>query len=69
MTGRDEIRDLIVAAAEGAAGSLAALQSAGAHLEDFEVEMGLGEGASEVAAAVRFTLAVRPPGAAPDPDR
>jgi hypothetical protein len=68
MTGRDEVRDLIVAAAEGAAGSLAALQSAGVHLEDFEVEMGLGEGGSEVAAAVRFTLVTRPAADGP-PDR
>lgn len=64
MAGRSDIRDLIVAAAEGAAGGLAALQSAEAavRLEDFEVDLGLNlEGVPEgLSAAVRFTLAAIP---------
>jgi hypothetical protein len=63
MAGRSDIRDLILAAAEGAAGGLTALRStdAAVRLEDFEVELGLAEegGAGMpggLSAAVRFTL-------------
>ena len=60
MTGRDEIRDVILGAAEGATGSVAMLGEAGvaAAIEDFDVEVSLGFGSEGPTAVVRFTLVV-----------
>jgi hypothetical protein len=51
MPGREEIRDLILGAAEGAAG---AAESLGARVEDFDVEVRLDDGG--VGAVMRFSL-------------
>ncbi|MCB2222825.1 MAG: hypothetical protein KQH83_01520 [Actinobacteria bacterium] len=58
MPGRDEIREMILGAAEGATGSVAALGSAGipAAVEDFDVEVVLGEEGRGLTAVVRFTV-------------
>ena len=63
MAGMGELRDLICAATEGAAGALAALRAAGfaVALDDFAVEVsyadGYPEGPGEVGASVRISFA------------
>jgi hypothetical protein len=59
MPGRDEIREAILGAAEGATGSVEALGAIGvpASIEDFDVEVVLGEGEDAgVTAVVRFSI-------------
>jgi len=63
MPGRDEIREAILGAAEGARGSVEALASLGvsAQIQDFDVEVNLGGGAgndSTASAVVRFSVIV-----------
>jgi len=54
MPGRDEIRDLILGAADGAIGGAEAL---GARVEDFDVEVRLeGADGGGIAAVIRFSL-------------
>lgn len=64
MSGRDEIREMILGAAEGATGSVAALAAIGspATIEDFDVEVQMGPGGdrSDLRAVVRFSIAVAP---------
>ena len=63
MPGRDEIREAILGAAEGARGSVEALASLGvaAQVEDFDVEVQLGAGngsGSSLSTVVRFSVVV-----------
>lgn len=65
MTGRDEIREAILGAAEGATGSMQALGAAGlaAALEDFDVEVSLSSNHlddDKLALEVRFSIVVQP---------
>jgi len=64
MPSREEIRDVILGAAEGATGSVEALGAMGAPalIEDFDVEVALTPvegGALAVTAIVRFSIAVQ----------
>ena len=62
MPTRDEIREVIVGAAEGASGCLETLAAAGvaARVEDFDVEIELApdDGSPALSAAVRFAVVV-----------
>lgn len=61
MPGREQIREVILGAAEGATGTIEALAAAGlaAVVEDFDVEVGLaGEGSPGLTAVVRFAIVV-----------
>ena len=63
MSGRDEIRDVILGAAEGATGSVQAMAAIGcsAAVEDFDVEVQSapdGAGGADLTAVVRFSLVV-----------
>jgi hypothetical protein len=63
MPGRDEIREAILGAAEGARGSVEALAALGlsAQIEDFDVEVNLGTGSGDeptASAVVRFSVIV-----------
>jgi len=64
MPGRDQIRDVILGAAEGATGSVEALGAAGspALIEDFDVEVAMSladGGVPSLNAVVRFSIVVR----------
>ena len=63
MPGRDEIRDLILGAAEGATGGAETLGRSGvsAAVEDFDVEVSLtsqGEKPPGLTAVIRFSIVV-----------
>ncbi|MBU1226338.1 MAG: hypothetical protein KJ698_03860 [Actinobacteria bacterium] len=63
MPGRDEIRDAILGAADGARGSVEALAATGipATVEDFDVEVQLApraDGGTDLSAVVRFAIVV-----------
>ena len=63
MSGRDEIRDVILGAAEGATGSVEAMAAIGssAAIEDFDVEVQIapdGAGGADLTAVVRFSIVV-----------
>ena len=63
MPGRDEIRDLILGAAEGATGGVETLGRSGASaaVEDFDVEVSLtsqGQESPGLSAVIRFSIVV-----------
>jgi hypothetical protein len=63
MSGRGDVRDVIVGVAEGATDGVTALRNAdpAAQLEDFDVEVRYGDnGGPEVSVSIRFSIISAP---------